>query len=237
MRPRRTLARASGRAMSARWRRPRPVPRRRTRCPRSGPGCGHHGRRDRCRRRPRGARPARPGRTGPARSAPGRGGGPARPAAAAGGGGGGARRTGSWPPGRPGSPRRVRIRKASRSRVERVGPVQVLDHQQQRGQLGHADQQGQHAVEQLDPLEAVPGRRRRPLVGGQLSGSSRPRLGTAAASGAATGLAWTAAEVAEGVDEGHVGEADVAHLHAGRPAPGRRGPRPGRRARRAAGSC
>ena len=49
-----------------------------------------------------------------------------------------------------------------------VGPVEVLDHQQQRGQLGQADQQRQHPVEQLDPLEAVPGRRRRPLVGGQL---------------------------------------------------------------------
>jgi hypothetical protein len=41
-----------------------------------------------------------------------------------------------------------------------VGPVHVLDDQQQRGQLGQPDQQRQHAVEQLDPLEAVPGRRR-----------------------------------------------------------------------------
>ena len=45
--------------------------------------------------------------------------------------------------------------------------MEVLDHQQQQGQLGQADQQ-RHPVEQLDPLEAVPGRRRRPVVGGQL---------------------------------------------------------------------
>ena len=64
-----------------------------------------------------------------------------------------------------------------------VGPVQVLDHQQQR-QLGQADQQRQHAVEQLDPLEAVPGAAAPWSVAS--SGSSRPRLGTAAASGAAT---------------------------------------------------
>ena len=44
----------------------------------------------------------------------------------------------------------------------------VLDHQQERGQLGQADEQRQHPVEQLDPFEAVPGRRRRPVVGGQL---------------------------------------------------------------------
>jgi hypothetical protein len=95
-----------------------------------------------------------------------------------------------------------------------VGPVQVLDDQQQRGQLGQADQQRQHPVEQLDPFEAVPGRRRRTLAGGHL-GQQPAQAGQGRGQGGGDlGLARAGAEVAEGVDEGHVREADVADLHA-----------------------
>jgi hypothetical protein len=95
-----------------------------------------------------------------------------------------------------------------------VGPVQVLDDQQQRGQLGQPDQQRQHAVEQLDPLEAVPGRRRWAVVGGQL-GQQPAQAGQGRGQGGGhLGLARAGAELAEGVHERHVRQADVADLHA-----------------------
>ena len=103
-----------------------------------------------------------------------------------------------------------------------------------RGQLGQADQQRQHPVEQLDPLEAVPGGAGPWSVAS--SGSSRPRLGTAAASGAAT-------SASPGGCRGR-GRRRRTARRAGRrrrppcsrrPAPGPRGRRPGRRARRQPG--
>jgi hypothetical protein len=108
-----------------------------------------------------------------------------------------------------------------------VGPVEVLDDQQQRGQLGQAGQQGQHPVEQLDPLEPVPGRRGRPGVGGGLGQQPAEAGHGRGQGGGHPGLAGAGAEVAEGVDEGHVREADVAGLHAAadqHPDPGGLGP-------------
>ena len=91
--------------------------------------------------------------------------------------------------------------------------MQVLDHQQQRGQLGQADQQRQHPVEQLHPLEAVPGGGaapgRWPARAGAGPGWARPRP-----AGRPPRPRPAGPEVAEGVDEGHVGQADVADLHA-----------------------
>ena len=92
--------------------------------------------------------------------------------------------------------------------------MQVLDDQQQRGQLGQAGQQRQDPVEQLDPLEAVPGWGHRPRLGGQL-GQEPAQAGQGRGQrGGHLGLARPGAEVAEGVDEGDIGEADVADLHA-----------------------
>ena len=95
-----------------------------------------------------------------------------------------------------------------------VGPVDVLDHQHQRRSLGEAVEQRQHAVQELDLLEAVAGRwRLRALLpgGGQQAAEAghggdqrRDQLG----------LVRAGAHVTEGVDERHVGQADVAHLEA-----------------------
>ena len=213
MRPRSTSARASGRAMSARMapaatsssaKNALPSERARIRSTTAG-GTGWPATAWRC-----SASSTRP--KGESRSAPGRGGGPARPAAAA---GMAAVQLVGAVAGHQGDPAAARGPDQEGQQVAggAVGPVEVLDHQQQRGQLGQADQQRQHPVEQLDPLEAVPGRGRRPVVGGQL-GQQPAEAGTAAPAGPPPRPRPGGAEVAEGVDEGHVGEADVADLHA-----------------------
>jgi hypothetical protein len=95
-----------------------------------------------------------------------------------------------------------------------VGPVQVLDDQQQRGQLGQAGQQRQDAVEQLHPLEPVARRCRR---GGGVPGAWQQQAETRHGRRQPVGqlrLAWPGAEVAEGVHKRHVRQAEVADLHA-----------------------
>ena len=181
MRPRSTSARASGRAMSARMAPAATSSSAKNVALGAGQDAVDHGRGHQV-----------PGdglevlgqldpAEGPARSAPARGGGPARPAAGAAGGGGAARRSGSWPPGPP-APQRA-DREGQQVAGGGVGPVQVLDDQQQRASSDR------RTSSDSTRRTAAPARSRHPgppaLAAGRL-GQSRPRLGTAAVSRAAT---------------------------------------------------
>ena len=203
MRPRSTSARASGRAMSARMapaatsssaKNALPSERARIRSTTAG-GTGRPQTAWRCL-----ASSARPKGDG-SRSAPGRGGGPARPAAAAGGGGGAARRSGSWPPGRPG-------RRAGSGSGRPAGRVERSA--QWRSSITSSGASSDRRTSS-DSTSSNSWTCSKPSGGGAgpwsvaSSGSSRPRLGTAAASGAVTSASSGCAEVAEGVDEGHIG--------------------------------
>ena len=115
-----------------------------------------------------------------------------------------------------------------------VGPVQVLDHQQQRGQLGQADQRRQHPVEQLDPLEAV----RRMAAPGRWPARAAAGLGTAAASGAATSASPGRVPRSRKASTKGTYRRPTSPTSM-QPPTSTRTPRPSarRRARRAAGSC
>ena len=120
---------------------------------------------------------------------------------------------GSWPPGRPGPPRRVRIRKPAGRGWRRSA--------QWRSSITSSSGASSDRRTSSDSTPSNSWTRSKPSPGGDAdpwsvaSSSSRPRLGTAAASGAVTAASLRAgAEVTEGVDEGHIGEADVADLHA-----------------------
>ena len=212
MRPRSTSARASGRAMSALMApaatsssAKNALPSERARI-RSTTAAGPAGR-----RRPGGARPARPGRRG-ARSAPARGGGPARPAAAAGDGGGAARRSGSWPPGDQPPRGSGSGRPAGRGWRRSA---------QWRSSITSGSEASSDRRTSSDSTPSNSWTRSKPSPGGGTdpwsvasSGRSRPRLGTAAASEAALGLTRPECRGRGRRRRRARREADVADLHA-----------------------
>jgi hypothetical protein len=92
-----------------------------------------------------------------------------------------------------------------------VGPVQVLQHQHHRGPLGQAHQHGPHGVEHLQLVQVAAGEPGRLDPGQEPAEDGRGQ----GRSGQQPGLLRVVGQLAQGVDHGQVGQADVAQLDRG----------------------